>query len=218
MKTTFYLTLAAVSLAFAGNVSAATLINGSFELGTNPGSSFSTQAAGSTAITGWTVGGFGVDYIGGFWQASDGVRSLDLSALSAGSVSQTFATVTGFNYLVTFDLSGNPDGAPAMKTAVVSIAGSLPSIKTYTVGPSNSHSNMNWQNYTYAFTAFSTSSTLVFASADYTPFGPALDNVAIIGNDGIGSAVPEPATWALLAVGFGLIGARSRRRSHAVAA
>lgn len=199
------------TIAAAGN--AATIINGSFEQGTNPGATFSTLAAGSNAITGWTVGGFGVDYIGDYWQASDGDRSIDLSALNAGSVSQMINTVVGQMYTVSFDLSGNPDYGPATKTAVVSISGALPGIFSYVVGPQNSRDNMNWQTFDYQFTAFDTTSWLTFASADFSPVGPALDNVSILeGGGGIGSAVPEPANWALLLAGFAMVGVASRRR------
>ncbi|MEK7431046.1 MAG: PEPxxWA-CTERM sorting domain-containing protein [Pseudomonadota bacterium] len=38
--------------------------------------------------------------------------------------------------------------------------------------------------------------------------GPLLDNVSI----GVSSAVPEPATWAMMIMGFGLVGSAMRRR------
>ena len=41
-----------------------------------------------------------------------------------------------------------------------------------------------------------------------------LDDVAF----GVGDAVPEPATWALLLAGFGMVGAAARRRRYGVAA
>lgn len=206
---------AIAAMALTGvSASAATVINGSFELGTDPGV-FTPLGAGSNAITGWTIGGFGVDYIGTYWEASDGVRSVDLSNLNEGSVSQTLETIVGNSYTVTFDLSGNPDGGLDNKISVISISGSLPQIETYSVGPANSRDNMLWQTYSYTFTAFATASTLTFASAEETPFGPALDNVSIIDNGGgIGAGVPEPTSWAMLIAGFGLVGAtaRSRRR------
>ena len=213
MNKGFYRIAGAFGLLAMVPAGAATIVNGSFELGTDPGAGFTTQAPGSSAITGWTVGGFGVDYIGGYWQAADGVRSLDLSALSSGSVSQAVDTVIGQLYTVTFDLSGNPDAGTGSKISVVSISGSLPNIETYTVGASNSRSNMNWETFSYSFTAFATSSLLTFASAVYSPYGPALDNVSIVtGGGGIGSTVPEPASWAFLVAGFGMIGLASRRR------
>jgi choice-of-anchor C domain-containing protein len=202
-------------VAAAGSASAVTLVNGSFELGTDPGAGFTSEAAGSSAITGWTVGGFGVDYIGGYWMASDGVRSIDLSGTSSGSLSQTFATTVGTDYTVTFDLSGNPDGGTGTKLALTTISGSLPQLSTYTVTAANSRANMNWQTYSYTFTAFAAQSTLTFASFEYSPYGPALDNVSVLETDGSGATVPEPATWALMIGGFGLVGATARRRRQA---
>lgn len=199
-------------VAVAVPVGAVSIVNGSFEMGTDPGTGFTTQAAGSTAITGWTVGGFGVDYIGGYWMASDGVRSIDLSALSAGSVSQTIATKIGQVYTVTFDLSGNPDAGVGSKLTLISISGSVPALQTYDVTAANSRTNMNWQPYSYTFTAFGTSSSLTFSSFEYNPYGPALDNVSILEGDGTGSTVPEPATWALMIGGFALVGVGARRR------
>jgi choice-of-anchor C domain-containing protein len=198
----------------ASAANAATVVNGSFELGRDPGI-FSTEGVSSTAITGWTVGGFSVDYIGSYWQASDGVRSIDLSGLNAGSLSQTINTVIGSNYTITFDLSGNPDGGVGNRISVVSISGALPNVEIYEVGPGNSRGNMNWSTYSYNFTAFSTLSAVTFASAEFNSFGPALDNVSIIDNGGgIGSTVPEPASWAMLLVGFGFVGVASRRRGR----
>ncbi len=214
-KNVLMLAVAAAAIT-AVPASAAVLVNGSFELGTNPGS-FTTEDAGSTAITGWTVGGFGVDYIGSYWMASDGVRSVDLSALSAGSVSQSFATTVGTDYTVTFDLSGNPDGGVGTKLALTSISGSLPQLSMYTVTAANSHEDMNWQTYSYTFTAFAATSTLTFSSFEYNPYGPALDNVSVVeSGGGIGGTVPEPATWAMMIAGFGFVGAASRRRNRQV--
>lgn len=191
----------------ASSASAAvSVINGSFETGGEiaPGG-FRTVAAGnSTAINGWTVGGSGVDYIGTYWQAGDGVRSIDLSAGAAGSVSQTIATEAGRDYKVFFYLSGNPDGGLGQKVAVTSVSGSPAVTETYTVGAANSRANMLWERYSYRFTAFDSTSDLTFASGTNTAFGPALDNVSI-------TAVPEPGTWAMLIVGMGLVGLSSRR-------
>ena len=196
----------------ASSASAAAFINGSFESGPNPGS-FTTLNNGSTAITGWTVGGHGIDYIGTYWQAADGVRSLDLSALDAGGISQTFDTIVGKTYKVTFSLAGNPDGGFGNKVLVTTLGlGQLPEIETFTVGAANTKANMGWESITYSFVANSTSSTLNFASATKGPYGPALDNVSV-------SAVPEPATWAMMIVGFGAAGSmvRSRRKQAAFA-
>jgi choice-of-anchor C domain-containing protein len=170
--------------ATASNAAVA-IVNGSFEDGAIDPGSFTTLSAGDTTITGWLVGGAGVDYIGTYWQASDGSRSIDLSALGAGSLSQILSGLTlGQTYQVSFDLAGNPDGGSSTKVAVV------------TDGETTS---------TYDF-------LLTFSSAEESPYGPALDNVSISG------AVPEPATWAMMILGFGVVGASLRTRRRALAA
>jgi choice-of-anchor C domain-containing protein len=203
------LAVAAGMAASAAN--AASLVNGSFEVGADPGS-FTTLGNGSTAVNGWTVKGNGVDYIGTYWQAAHGVRSIDLSALNGGSIQQTIATVIGKTYKVTFWLAGNPDGGLGEKLAATSVSGDWVNTFSFDVGPANTKQNMGWQEYSYRFTAFENTSTLVFNSMTHTPYGPALDNVSI-------SAVPEPATWAMMIMGFGGVGAavRSSRRKQALA-
>jgi choice-of-anchor C domain-containing protein len=201
----------AIALLMAGSAQAATIVNGSFETGTNPpGGGFATLNAGNTSITGWSIGGGGIDWIGTFWQASDGVRSLDMTALTAGSVSQDVATVIGQRYTVTFDLAGNPNpnGGPTLKSLDVSATGNAAQTYTFdTTGFSNG--NMGWVTNSYSFVATSTTSTLAFTSNNGFASGPALDNVAF---------VPEAATWAMMITGFGLVGAAARRRRTAIAA
>src|SRR5215469_5456883 len=90
------------------SVSAQSLVNGSFELGLNPGSSINLVAVDSTTITGWTVKTGSIDYIGSRWQAADGNRCLDLSGTDAGSISQTVSNFTiGGQYRLSFELAGN---------------------------------------------------------------------------------------------------------------
>jgi len=96
----------------ASQASAAPFTNGSFELtsGGNPGAGFITKAGGDLSITGWVVTGDSVDYIGTYWQAAQGVRSVDLNGNDPGGIQQTFDTVAGQLYRVNFALAGNPDG------------------------------------------------------------------------------------------------------------
>ena len=90
------LILAVAALALPAVAHAGPFINGSFEnASVNPGSGFTNLAGGSTAITGWTVGGDSIDYIGGYWNAQNGSRSIDLSGNAPGSIFQTFDTVLG---------------------------------------------------------------------------------------------------------------------------
>lgn len=89
----FALALVAMALSiggFVGSASATTIsiVNGSFEAttGGDPGAGFLTKGTGDTSITGWTVAGHSIDYIGGYWVADDGVRSLDMNGISTGEV------------------------------------------------------------------------------------------------------------------------------------
>ena len=202
------LLLAAASVLASGAASATTIINGSFELGAaNPGGSFVTVNNGdSTSITGWTVGGLGVDYIGGYWQASDGTRSIDLSGNNKGSISQLLTGLTiGKTYTVHFDLAGNPDGGGGTKIAVVSDGGSQSDVFSFSQA-GHTKTNMGWTPQTFQFIATGTSANLTFSATKFNPFGPAIDNVSLGG-------VPEPTTWALMIVGFGVVGGAMRRRN-----
>lgn len=188
----------------AAPAGAATIANGSFEEGINPGSFTTIGAIDNTSITGWTVGSGSIDYIGSYWTAQDGSRSIDLSGSSIGSISQSFATVVGQAYDITYWISKNPDGGNAVRTGSINAGGSS---GTFTYAAVNDRFNMNWVQETFRFTATDAMTTLSFASdsSGGCCFGPALDNVSI-------AAVPEPATWALFILGFGLVGGALRRR------
>ena len=207
-------TMIAAALAFgaAGGVQAATLVNGSFEIGPNPnvGPGFITLGTGNSSITGWTVTAGSIDYIGSYWMAQDGSRSIDLAGTSLGTLTQTLTdTIVGQRYAVDFWVSKNPDGGAATRTGTFSAGGQN---FNFSYAVPNSRTNMNWQLETFEFFASSTMTDLSFA-ADASAgccFGPALDNVSI-------DAVPEPATWAMMIGGFALVGGalRSARRRPA---
>jgi choice-of-anchor C domain-containing protein len=176
-----YIVAAAASVAAAGAFAApalaASLSNGSFENGTDPVSFMQVNSPDSTTITNWTVSSGNIDYIGTYWQASDGSRSLDLDGSSSGSIQQTFTTVAGHTYYVTFDMAGNPDGGPNPKTMTVDTGGTPTTYSFDTTGATKT--DMNWTPMTYFFTASGPSTTLTFTSTTPGSFGPALDNVSV---------------------------------------
>jgi choice-of-anchor C domain-containing protein len=154
------------------------LSNGSFEsAGVDPGVGFITLPNGNTTITQWVVASGGIDYTAGAWQAAEGRRSLDLNALSAGSIQQSIATVAGARYLVTFALAGNP-AAPAVKTLRVFAAVQSQDFSFDTTGKSTI--NMGWTGKSWTFTATGATTTLRFQSLTDGANGPALDQVRVI--------------------------------------
>lgn len=196
----------------ASSAQALIISNGSFERGPADVGAFTTLGAGSSALPGWTIGDGGIDLIGNFWTASDGVRSVDLTAATAGSISQNVATVIGQTYTVRFDLAGNPDTGGQgilVKSLDVSVNGSNSVNYMFdTTGKTNS--NMGWVGQSYVFVADSAVSNLKFTSLSGDFRGPAIDNISI--------AVPEASTWAMLIAGFGLVGVAARRRRTVIAA
>lgn len=182
----------------------AIVVNGSFETGPAAGS-FVTLGNGNTSITGWEVIST-VDYIGTYWQHSDGVRSVDLSGNSAGGIKQVLATSIGQEYLITFDLAGNPAGPPDIKDLLVSVDNGAATSQAYQFDTtSTTLAAMGWRGESFRFVADSTATTLTFTNiSQNTAFGPAIDNVA-------GEAVPEPVTMLVLAAGGAL--ALRRRKS-----
>ncbi len=211
---TVWLAVVAATVVWAGPFT-----NGSFET-VGPGVDFgvagiATLSSGdSVSIPGWVVSGANIDYILNppSWVAAQGSHSLDLNGLGLGGIDQTFATVGGGQYRVTFSMAGNPDMRPRITTLRVSAGGSS-SLYTFNVLEGYSLSNMGWAGNVFAFTAQSASTTLSFMSEDSSscqgaggpcPFGPALDNVSVE------QIVPEPGTFALF--GLGLIAAGFLRR------
>jgi len=205
-----------VSALIVTPVQAANLIqNGSFETATvnpNPGTSYITLGVGSTVITGWTVSQATIDYIGTYWQASEGSRNLDLSGLNAGGIQQTFNTTVGETYRVTFDLAGNTDYSPTIKEMRVSAGGNSADFSFDITG--KSRSNMGWVSKSWGFTATGTTTTLSFLNLVDTPYGPALDNVSVIALSSPPPSIPEPSSvLGLLSLGVLGISSALKRQS-----
>ncbi len=186
--------LAALAALVSATAWAAPFQNGSFELGDDPGSvagRIGPPPANAWNIPGWTVTARNIDYIGTFWVAADGARSIDLNgsritSATGGVLEQTFDTVAGQQYRVDFSMAGNPEdvggtpcsGIACIKEMAVQATGSPATTYTF---DANGHSlaNMGWTAETYTFTATGTSTTLSFSSLVSGNFGPALDNVRV---------------------------------------
>lgn len=200
------LTLVAGNAAEAQNL----LANGSFESPALPdGTSFSTYGAGN-GITGWTIGAGSVDLIRDYWNASQGIQSIDLNGNSPASISQLVGTQVGGVYNLSFDLAGNPDGA-FDKQLQVYWGGTLVGGTNVTFNQTGSRAAMGWTTINFTgLTATAMSTELRFQGLDTgNPFiGAALDNAAVV------TATPEPSTYLLMGTGLlGIVVAARRKRA-----
>jgi hypothetical protein len=173
----------AVCAGFAGRASAGNLIvNGGFETGD---------------FTGWTLGGNTAGtFVGppfdGVGHAFSGEHAAVLGAIgSVGTLSQTFATVPGTLYELT--LWGSNGGAPPNQVTI-----SLDGITAFAAKDDPVH---DYVLHVFDFTATSTTNTLLFEYEHSTSGAFVIDDVSV-------SAVPEPSTLTLLALGVGALAAR----------
>ena len=172
MKTIGKILLA--SAVFAFTASADILNNGSFEL-PNIGSNFYQTFNGgdSVGIPGWTVTGSSVDvvsYLGNSnYPAADGNQSIDLAGTPSGpgGVEQTFTTIAGWTYKISFWVSSN--GGPYSQQLQVywndALHSSLPvaTLDTPALG--------TWTQEQLTLQATSNSSTIEFYTTNATSGG-----------------------------------------------
>lgn len=203
---------ALVGLLMAAAPASATnlLVNGNFEDASFGGTSGYYNIGNSGADNpvpagwGWTVPVNNVDIIANGvytpFLATGGAYNLDLVGYnSTGAISQTFATVLGKTYVLSLDFTQNGGG----KTADVM----LDSATLTTLAGTGS-----WQTWTTSFVGTGSPTTLTISEVlGGSNGGIVLDNISV-------SAVPEPATWAMLITGFGMVGYGLRRRRATAAA
>ena len=127
-----------------------------------------------------------------------------------GSISQSFATVAGQVYTLTFAFAHNLFSGTPSASASYSV-GTLAGTLLHSTG---TNANLDWQIFTGNFTALGSTSTLNFTNlTGGVNEGILLDAVSVQ------QAVPEASTWAQLLIGFGLVGGAMRfsRRRRRVA-
>ena len=150
------------------------ITNRSFESGADPGGA-TVLTPGSKAIDGWTVVDADVSYVGRKWQHAEGARSVAL--LCGGGITQTIETEPDQTYEVRFNMAGDPDAAPSLKTVIVSLGAETRVFTFDTAG--HKGTEMGWAARTHVFKASAKTSTLAFRSPKAQCSVPAVDNVRV---------------------------------------
>ncbi len=188
--------IALALLASASSASAANLVvNGGFETGDFSGWSSTGDTAGTTVS--WQVPHSGT------WHADIVPR------IGYNHLEQSIQTIAGHTYDVSFYLLHPPFLFVPFNNAF-SASFDSQNLLTFT-------NALGWYQYTHftsSITASSNSTLLSFNSATEAYYE--LDDVAVIDITPTGG-VPEPASWALMIVGFGAAGAMIRRRKAVLA-
>src|SRR4051812_46791444 len=180
MKRNFFAALLPIiSLFVIRDASADLLVNGGFEVPVQGAPNFATFniPAASTLITGWTVAQGNVDLTtdanyGPLNNTLDpsSVQDVDLIGDTNGSggvfggLSQSFATVSGQQYQLTFDYSHNPGTlSPDFYAAQVTVAdANAPANTVFAVQISQANGPAPWVAFSQTFTANSNSTLLSF--------------------------------------------------------
>lgn len=203
------------ALCIATGAQANLLTNGSFENGSFVPNGDNTMSLtnGATAMTGWTVIGDSLAWIGDpnpfSLTASDGIKFLDLTDYPVnapfGGVSQDIATVEGAFYRLSFSLgSSNLYGRPAALTAS---AGDTTQLFTSALTGTNN----DWAAQSMTFMATGSTTTVsLLGTIGFAYIG--LDDVSV---ELISTPVPEPSSVVLILAGLGVLGFVARRNKAA---
>ena len=116
--------------------------------------------------------------------------------LPSGLASASFNTVAGSTYTVKFDYAALGGGSEPL---TFTVAG-----QSFTFNPVANNAIVFTPG-SFTFTGTGGSSSLVVTSGGFDNVDAIVDNISLAG------AVPEPAAWALIILGFGVIGGALRR-------
>ena len=138
--------------------------------------------------------------------------AIDLSAIDLDRFGGPFEPAAGVAPTYRFRLFDNPDG-----TASISGNGTLLDFFDASAPFNTSKTSFLWRHVANGLDASGATNGNVILQIDVLTGGyAAFDNIVVSAAD-ISSGTPEPATWALMIAGFGMVGTALRRRSAALA-
>ena len=213
------ITLAALAAVSAGASAANLIVDGSFEQITQVGANSwalinqatlsADEGAGGwivgSAAGGGSVAGLEVrDNVAG--AAKLGANYIELDGNENDKISQTFATVAGQTYNISFwfsDRSGVAGSSEGWALSAGSYTAGIPG------GGFNTSGGNQWQHFTGSFIASGPTTTFsLWGTGTSDSYGTSIDGVSVT------AAVPEPATLGLFAAGLAVLGMSARRRKQ----
>ena len=183
-----------------------------------------TQAPGSwntyTSVPGWTVTKsddtattHGLEIRNAVvGTAEDGSNFIELDGYENDKISQSFTTVVGKAYEITFFYADRSDVTSAFLQGTKTTKGSGGFAYTFTGAPVTTYAGAFgafWHEAVIDFTATSTSTTFsIWAAGKSDGYGTSFDDFSAA------AVVPEPATLGLFAAGLAVLGLSRRRRQQ----
>lgn len=217
--------VAALALAAASPASATSLVtNGSFENGftgwtlTNLGGGTAPVVIAYGNAGGYPNGAFGEAVLPNTISSASpdavGQKVAYFSSDTANpdSLSQLINLVAGQTYRIGFDYYAPQNGInnPLDASLALLIGNTVLPGASFTTGSPGGVPGQTWKNYSSTFVAGSTGQqalTFQFRGNGVPAADFAIDRVFAV-------AVPEPASWALMISGFGMVGVALRRRTR----
>lgn len=221
-----YVLLAAFFLLGVSPIRADSIVNGGFEsfvVGPHD-TDFGTflrlfSPPANTDIAGWTISGSSgghpnsVDLVhSSLWPPFSGTQSLDMEGAvgASGVIFQSFTTMAGDMYNLSFEYGNNPDGSGGTMNILVTGNGTL--VDQNVSHNTSTVADIDYTLFSRTFTANSASTTLQFSAVTNSGFGVVIDDVSV--NP---ASVPEPSTLVLLPAAGAFLMLRKRYCSKRIA-